>query len=96
MDMAPLIMIMTPILKPVILSLHVDPIHFGIIMMLSLGIGLTIPPHGSVLFIGCALTDTPIGKAVRNMLPFYAILFFCLMVIIYIPQLSLYLPHLVR
>ena len=92
MDMAPLIMIMTPILKPVILNMHIDPIHFGIIMMLSLGIGLTIPPHGSVLFIGCALTDTPIGKAVRNMLPFYLILFICLMVIIYVPQLSLWLP----
>ena len=96
MDMAPLIMIMTPILKPVILSMHVDPIHFGIIMMLSLGIGLTIPPHGAVLFIGCALTDTPIGKAVQSMLPFYLILFICLMVIVYIPQLSLFLPHLIR
>lgn len=93
MDMAPLIMIMTPILKPVIINMHIDPIHFGIIMMLSLGIGLTIPPHGSVLFIGCALTDTPIGKAVRNMLPFYLILFICLMVIIYVPQLSLWLPQ---
>lgn len=93
MDMAPLIMIMTPILKPVIINMHIDPIHFGIIMMLSLGIGLTIPPHGSVLFIGCALTDTPIGKAVRNMLPFYLILFICLMVIIYVPQLSLWLPR---
>lgn len=93
MDMAPLIMIMTPILKPVILSMNIDPIHFGIIMMLSLGIGLTIPPHGSVLFIGCALTDTPIGKAVQSMLPFYLILFVCLIVIIYVPQLSLWLPH---
>ena len=96
MDMAPLIMIMTPILKPVILNMHVDPLHFGIIMMLSLGIGLTIPPHGAVLFIGCALTDTPIGRAVRHMVPFYAILFICLMVIIYVPQLSLYLPHFMR
>jgi len=96
MDMAPLIMIMTPILKPVLINMHIDPIHFGIIMMLSLGIGLTIPPHGSVLFIGCALTDTPIGKAVRNMLPFYLILFACLMVIIYVPQLSLWLPQFVH
>jgi len=96
MDMAPLIMIMTPILKPVLINMHIDPIHFGIIMMLSLGIGLTIPPHGSVLFIGCALTDTPIGKAVRNMLPFYFILFACLMVIIYVPQLSLWLPQFVH
>lgn len=96
MDMAPLIMIMTPILKPVILSMHIDPIHFGIIMMLSLGIGLTIPPHGAVLFIGCALTDTPIGRAVRHMVPFYAILFICLMVIIYVPKLSLWLPQFIR
>ncbi|HJV46644.1 MAG TPA: TRAP transporter large permease [Bacillota bacterium] len=96
MDMAPLILIMTPILLPVTTALGMDPIHFGIMLMLNLGIGLLTPPVGAVLFIGCAIGDISIGKGARAMAPFGLILLVCLMLITYIPQISLWLPHLMK
>ncbi|WP_291201344.1 TRAP transporter large permease [Hyphomonas sp.] len=92
MDMSPLIVITTPILLPVVMEVGVDPVHFGIIMMLNLGIGLVTPPVGSVLFVSSAVGGLPIEKAVRSIWPFYLALVLSLMLVTYIPALSLALP----
>lgn len=94
MDMAPLILILTPILLPVVKTLGVDPVHFGIIMMVNLGIGLLTPPVGGVLFVGSAVAKLPIEQVVKALLPFFLALFLVLMAITYIPALSLWLPGL--
>jgi len=94
MDMAPLILILTPILLPVVKLLGVDPVHFGIIMMINLGIGLITPPVGTVLFVGSAVSRLPIGAVTRAMVPFFVALFVVLMMVTYIPALSLWLPRL--
>ncbi|MFH8135397.1 TRAP transporter large permease [Pantoea osteomyelitidis] len=93
MDMAPIILILTPVLLPVTSALGVDPVHFGMIMMINLGIGLITPPVGSVLFVASAVGKQKIEQVVRAMLPFYCVLFVMLMLITYIPALSLWLPH---
>ena len=95
MDMAPLILILTPILMPVITGIGVDPVHFGMIMLVNLGIGLITPPVGAVLFVGAAVGKTSIEKTVKALLPFYGVLFLVLMAVTYIPALSLWLPRLV-
>ena len=92
MDMSPLIVITTPILLPVVMEVGVDPVHFGIIMMLNLGIGLVTPPVGSVLFVGAAVGGLPVEKAVKTIWPFYLALVASLILITYIPALSLALP----
>ena len=94
MDMSPLIVITTPILLPVVMEVGVDPVHFGIIMMLNLGMGLVTPPVGSVLFVGAAIGKIPVEKAIRTIWPFYFALLISLMLITFIPQLSLALPGL--
>ncbi|MEQ9876882.1 TRAP transporter large permease [Pectobacterium aroidearum] len=92
MDMAPLILILTPVLLPVALSLGIDPVHFGMIMMVNLGVGLITPPVGSVLFVASAVSKQKIEQVVKAMLPFYCGLFFVLMLVTYIPAISLWLP----
>ncbi|MBA4339713.1 TRAP transporter large permease [Hyphomonas sp.] len=92
MDMSPLIVITTPILLPVVMEVGVDPVHFGIIMMLNLGIGLVTPPVGSVLFVGAAVANLPVEKAVKTIWPFYLALVVSLMLVTYVPALSLSLP----
>ncbi len=89
MDMAPLIVITTPIFLPVAMGVGVDPVHFGIIMMLNLGIGLVTPPVGSVLFVGSAVGGVPLAVLVRTIWPFYLTLIAALLVITYVPALSL-------
>lgn len=93
MDMAPLIVIATPIFLPILAPLGIDPVHFGIIMMLNLGIGLVTPPVGSVLFVGSAIGRIPIERTVRTIWPFYLALLVALMLVSYIPALSLALPR---
>jgi tripartite ATP-independent transporter DctM subunit len=93
MDMAPLILILTPMLLPVIHTLGVDPVHFGMIMMINLGMGLITPPVGSVLFVGSAVANLSIEKVTRSMLPFYFGLLLVLIVVTFIPAISLWLPH---
>ena len=93
MDMAPLILILTPILLPVVKSLGVDPVHFGMIMMVNLGIGLITPPVGTLLFVGSAISKLRMGVIVRAMVPFFGALFIVLMLVTYIPWLSLWLPR---
>lgn len=94
MDMAPIILIITPVLLPVINSLGIDPVHFGMIMLVNLGIGLITPPVGSVLFVASAVSKQSIEKVVKAMLPFYLVLFAVLMMVTYIPAISLTLPKL--
>jgi tripartite ATP-independent transporter DctM subunit len=93
MDMAPLILILTPILLPVVKVLGVDPVHFGMIMMVNLGIGLITPPVGAVLFVGSAVAKLPIEQVVRAMGPFFVILLFVLVLVTYVPAISLWLPR---
>ncbi|MBP9734782.1 MAG: TRAP transporter large permease [Rhodoferax sp.] len=94
MDMAPLILIMTPILLPIVTSLGVDSVHFGMIMMLNLAMGLITPPVGSVLFVGAAVAKLPIEQVVKALNPFFVALFLVLMAVTYIPAISLWLPGL--
>jgi tripartite ATP-independent transporter DctM subunit len=94
MDMSPLIVITTPIFLPVATAFGVDPVHFGVILILNLGIGLCTPPVGAVLFVGCAVGRIPVWTAVRSIWPFYGAALATLMLVTYIPGLSLWLPSL--
>ena len=93
MDMAPLILILTPILLPVVTALGVHPVHFGMIMMINLGIGLITPPVGSVLFVASAVSNQKMEAVTRAMVPFFAALFAVLMLVTYVPAISLWLPR---
>ncbi len=93
MDMAPLIVITTPILLPVAGDLGIDPVHFGVILLLNLAIGLCTPPVGSTLFVGCAIGGIEMEKAVRGLWPFYIAMVIILMIVTYIPEISLWLPE---
>ena len=95
MDMAPLILILTPILMPVITGIGVDPVHFGMIMLVNLGIGLITPPVGAVLFVGAAIGKVTIENTVKALFPFYVALFMVLLAVTYIPAISLWLPSVV-
>ena len=95
MDMAALILICTPIFLPVANALGVDPYQFGMILLVNLGLGLCTPPVGSCLFVGCAVGKLPMEKAVRTIWPFYCAIFIALMLITFVPAISLTLPSLV-
>ncbi|WP_253952498.1 TRAP transporter large permease [Oceanispirochaeta sp. M1] len=94
MDMASLILILAPILAPVAVQLGIDPVHFGVIMILNLGIGLITPPVGSTLFIGSAIAGIPIEKVAKSMLPFFIVMLLTLMVVTYVPIVVMGLPNL--
>ena len=94
LDMAPSILICTPILLPVMMNFGVDPVHFGMIMMLNLGIGLCHPPVGAILFVGCAVGKVTIEQVMRKIWPFYGVMFLVLMLVTYFPAISLWLPRL--
>jgi tripartite ATP-independent transporter DctM subunit len=96
MDLAPLIIICTPIFLPVAKAFGVDPVHFGVILILNAGIGLITPPVGSVLFVGTAIGGISVTQALRSIWPFYAASFVVLLIVIYVPQLSLWLPALLK
>ncbi|MEO9599384.1 TRAP transporter large permease [Parasphingorhabdus sp.] len=96
MDMSPLIVITTPIFLPIVSVLGIDPVHFGVIMMLNLGIGLVTPPVGSVLFVGAAIGKISVEQTMRTIWPFYLTLIFALLLISYIPSLSMALPNLMK
>jgi tripartite ATP-independent transporter DctM subunit len=99
MDMAPLILITTPILLPALAGypgwagFGVTPVHFGVILMLNLGIGLLTPPVGSALYVGCAIGETKIEKILKGMIPFYATMFVVLMLLTYLPFFATYVPR---
>ncbi len=92
MDMTPAVLIFTPIFLPVAVALGIDPIHFGIMMVLNLCIGLCTPPVGSVLFVGCGIAGTTISKMIKPLLPFYVAMIIALIFVTYIPEISLFLP----
>jgi len=93
MDMAPMILILTPILLPVVKMVGVDPVHFGMIMITNLAIGLISPPVGTVLFVGSAVGKLPMGVVIRAMNPFWVLLLITLLIITYVPAVSLWLPR---
>ena len=94
MDMAPLILIATPILLPVAIEAGMDPVQFGVVLILNLAIGLVTPPVGTCLFVGCAIGKIPIEKATKGMLPFYGAMIVILLLITFVPDITLKLPEL--
>lgn len=94
MDMTPAVLIFTPIFLPVVTAMGIDPVHFGIIMVLNLCIGLCTPPVGSVLFIGVGVARTDIHRVIRPLLPLFLAMIIALIVVSIFPELSLWLPGL--
>ena len=94
MDCLPPILILMPILVPVATTMGIDPVHFGIIVAANVGLGMVSPPVGICLFVACGISDTRIERVVRPLLPFLLILVISLMVITFVPQISLFLPRL--
>jgi len=94
MDMAPIILISTPILLPIAVSIGLHPVQYGIMLVLNCGIGLLTPPVGAVLFIGSAIAKRPIEKIVKEMVPFYIFMIIALLLVTFIPDVSLFLPKL--
>ncbi len=93
MDMTPAVLIFTPIFLPVVTQLGITPLQFGIVMVLNLSIGLTTPPVGSVLFVGCGIGKVSIPQLSKALLPFYAVMILALLLVTYIPWISLVLPR---
>lgn len=93
MDMAALILICTPIFLPIVTSFGMDPVHFGIMMMMNLGLGLCTPPVGACLFVGCAIGEVPIQRAVKTIWPFYLAMLTGLMLVTFVPAISMALPN---
>jgi tripartite ATP-independent transporter DctM subunit len=96
MDMAPMVIIATPILLPVVKAFGIDPVHFGVVMILNAGIGLNTPPVGTVLFVSCAVGGISIREAMRTIWPFFGASIAVLLLVTYIPALSLWLPSLFK
>jgi tripartite ATP-independent transporter DctM subunit len=94
MDLAPMLLICTPIFLPVIKTLGIDPVHFGMIMILNLGIGLITPPVGPTLFVGCAIGKVTMEQVSKELWPFYGAMCLALLLVTYIPAISLWLPGL--
>jgi tripartite ATP-independent transporter DctM subunit len=94
MDMSPLIIITTPIFLPVMTGIGMDPVQFGIMLILNLGIGLVTPPIGSVLFVGCAVGGIRIEDTLRSIWPFYLAFLAVLALVTYVPSTTLFLPNL--
>jgi len=92
MDMTPAVLIFTPIFLPIVGDLGLDPIHFGIIMVLNLSIGLCTPPVGTLLFVGCSVSKIGIGSVIRPLIPLYIAMIVVLVLVTFIPALSLWLP----
>ena len=93
MDMTPAVLIFTPIFLPIVTELGMDPIHFGIIMIMNLCIGLCTPPVGSVLFVGCSVADLKIQQVIKPLLPLFLVMIGVLLLITYFPELTLWLPR---
>ena len=96
MDLAPLLLICTPILLPVVKTFGVDPVHFGMIMLVNLGVGLITPPVGATMFVGCAVGKVTIEQVTREIWPFYLAMLVVLGLITYVPEISLWIPGMVK
>ena len=94
MDVAPLILIVTPILLPVIKALGTDPVQFGIVIMMNLAVGSLTPPVGTTLFAGCAVGDISVERVTKALLPFYIVMVVALLLVTYVPVFSMTLPNL--
>ncbi|MCR6098262.1 TRAP transporter large permease [Salipaludibacillus agaradhaerens] len=94
MDLTPAVLIFTPIFLPIATQMGVDPVHFGIMMVFNLAIGIMTPPVGSALFIGCSVGDVPIEDVIRPLLKMFVVLIITLLFIVYIPEISLFIPKL--
>jgi len=92
MDMTPAVLIFTPIFLPIVTKLGIDPTQFGIIMVMNLCIGLCTPPVGAVLFVGVGIAGTTIEKVIKPLLPLFVAMIVALLLVTYIPALSLWLP----
>ena len=96
MDMTPAVLIFTPIFLPVVATFGVDPVHFGLLMIFNLCIGLCTPPVGSILFVGCGVARTSIREVIRPLLPFFVAMVVVLLLVTFVPALSLWLPRLLK
>ena len=92
MDMTPAVLIFTPIFLPIVTATGMDPLHFGIMMIMNLCIGLCTPPVGSVLFVGCSISNLKIEDVIEPLIPFFLVLIIVLLAVTFIPNLSLWLP----
>jgi tripartite ATP-independent transporter DctM subunit len=92
MDMSPAVLIFTPIFLPVVTALAMDPVHFGIVLVLNLCIGVCTPPVGTLLFVGSGVAKVSVTEVIKPLVPFMVAMFVVLMLITYIPQISLWLP----
>lgn len=92
MDMTPAVLIFTPIFLPIVTGLGLDVVHFGIIMVLNLSVGLCTPPVGSVLFIGCSVANVKIDKVIKPLIPMFIVMIISLLLVTYIPEISMWLP----
>lgn len=93
MDITPAVLIFTPIFLPVVMELGMDPVHFGIVLVLNLCIGLCTPPVGTILFVGSGVANVSVSKVIKPLLPFLAIMILVLLLILYIPQITMILPE---
>lgn len=93
MDMTPAVLIFTPIFLPIVTNLGLDPVHFGIIMVLNLSVGLGTPPVGSLLFIGCSVSNVKIETVVKPLIPMFLVMIVCLLMVTYMPEISMWLPN---
>ena len=96
LDMAATILICTPIFMPIAMQFGMDPVQFGIVMLINCALGLNTPPVGTVQFVGCAIGGISVGEVMRSILPFYGALGLCLMLVTYVPAFSLWLPSMFR
>lgn len=94
MDITPAVLIFTPIFLPIVTSFGMDPIHFGILIVLNLSIGNITPPVGSALFVGASIANLDLEDVIKPMLPFYAAIIIVLLLVTYIPEISMFLPKL--
>ncbi|WP_405292694.1 TRAP transporter large permease [Algibacter sp. Ld11] len=94
MDMTPAVLIFTPIFLPVVVALGMDPVHFGIVLVLNLCIGLCTPPVGTILFVGSGVANVSVSQVIKPLIPFLVIMVVVLLLITYIPAISMYLPQL--
>jgi len=93
MDITPAVLIFTPIFLPVVTALGMHPVHFGIVLVLNLCIGLCTPPVGTILFVGSGVANISVSQVIKPLLPFLAIMIIVLMLVLYIPEISMFLPH---
>lgn len=94
MDMTPAVLIFTPIFLPLVVEMGVDPVHFGIIMILNLCIGACTPPVGSVLFVGCGISEISISRVIKPLLPLFAAMIISLLIVTYVSEITMFLPNL--